>query len=571
MNRGVWNDVDYLHNELSNWGPKTHIERIRILSLLLRFGDFYGNEQELLIIILNKALDHWRKNNYESVNWWHNSIGSCTILGESIILVKDYMSDDNLNYFTKYIDKGDDGMSGANQVDYAWFHLLHGISIENDSIINRWRNAAFDELKITPHEGIQVDNSFLSSDIRYIGGYAEVYLMGIIKIASVLKNTKYQISSPKLSILRQYFLETYIHACRSYYFDWNGSGRQISRKYYINRKKFLDYMLTQLPLIDIEHREEYDNARTYIENKSNTKFCKYYYRSEYLLACNDRFSISVGGTSSRIKKPECGNGENLKGSLLSLGSTSYRIIGDEYYNIFNCWNWVRIPGVSATTELPPFKKDWGEYGNTLFSGGVSNGQKGMYSFILDEYGLKGLKSYYLTDYGLICLGNSLESNGEITTTLDQCRYRGTHLLFNNESRVLSKVLHNNIWYVVLSDNHLNVEVKEKDIPWSEINIAEIEETNPYDYIDSNNKTLLTLSIADNDTHDYAYAVIPTPPHTHNYKNFSKLTIFYNGFLFYAMIKISPQSLMGTIYMPLSGMPIVFLIKTLILQLINHVL
>lgn len=86
-------------------------------------------------------------------------------------------------------------------------------------------------------------------------------------------------------------------------------------------------------------------------------FTKIFYCSDYAIHNSDRFSITVAGTSKRIKKPEKGNGENLLGTLLSCGATSIRVSGDEYFNIFPCWDWTLIPGVTSSYILPTLK-DW---------------------------------------------------------------------------------------------------------------------------------------------------------------------------------------------------------------------
>lgn len=98
-------------------------------------------------------------------------------------------------------------------------------------------------------------------------------------------------------------------------------------------------MLSEL---DVQNELNYQELAREIESVSNVKdeYNRLFWRSDYMVQNNPSYQASVRGASVRTYKAETGgNGENLKGTLLSAGSFSIRVSGDEYFNIFPCWDW----------------------------------------------------------------------------------------------------------------------------------------------------------------------------------------------------------------------------------------
>lgn len=164
-----------------------------------------------------------------------------------------------------------------------------------------------------------------------------------------------------------------------------------------------------------------------------------------------------------------------------------------------------IPGVTSTLKVPHFENDWGVYGKSDFSGGVSfpNGKVGIYAFKLNDYALKGQKGYYCIPDGLICLGNSLGSTtGEkLHTTVNQTLQRGEVVVKENEGKV-REIIHNNIWYFLLSKGEFNYSTCPHEGSWHDISVEQVDE--------EVQKTIFTLSIQHTTDNSYGYAVIPNP-------------------------------------------------------------
>lgn len=507
QNDGSWDDIKYDDQfGMAYWEPIAHLERIEQLSVAYFLSQLYHNDYTIEIV--NKALDYWRNNEFVSKNWWFNTIGACSIIGEVLILLDGHITDENWNYYVNYINKlQPEEDEGANRVDIARYHFYRGVCLGNDSIISKCTRLCFESLAYKQHTGIQVDGSSLMYDMRYIGGYGEDMFSGIIRLGLYVLNTDFALQKSEVKFLSDYFLNTYFNALRGGIIDYAALGRAIVRPNYLKRIALLPLLNGMLKL-DNTNQDEYSRVIAELfevnKNPTNSNFSHFFWKAEYLLQCNERYNISVGGTSKRVKKPEKGNGENLLGTLLSLGTTTFRVNGDEYFNIFPCWNWSKIPGVTSTNVVPEFEEDWGVYGGTNLSGGVSDGIESSYAFLLDDYGLRGRKGYYTTKDGLICMGNSLESMNRtaLHTTVEQCLYRGNYEIFRNKEGKACKVLHNNIWYILFAGEEFNVVVEEVSGNWKSIKENESDEIVV--------KSVFSILMNHSQINSYAYMVLPNP-------------------------------------------------------------
>ena len=410
-------------------------------------------------------------------------------------------------YYVEYINKLQlEDYAGANRIDIARYHFYRGVCLSNDSIISKCVRMTFGDLTYKQHTGIQVDGSSLMEDIRNIGGYGEEALSGIVRMGLYVQKTKYQLSNDLRDFLSNYFLNTYLNTLRGGYIDYAALGRAITRPDYLKRTAIIS-VLKGMAELDDANSDRYLQVIEDLKDadiSSNGAYSHFFWKAEYMIHCNERYNISVGGTSNRLKKPERGNGENLLGTLLSLGTTTFRIIGNEYFNIFPCWNWSKIPGVTSADIVPDFEENWGVYGGTSFSGGASDGINSCYAFILNDSGLKGKKGYYGINGGLICLGNSLESTSGLNlhTTIEQCRYKGAHEIFKDDNGCIVKIWHNNICYMPLDNNEITITAEQVNGNWKLIKDNASDEN----VIENIFSIILNHSLQDK----YAYLVVPNP-------------------------------------------------------------
>lgn len=294
---GTWEDIDYSGsiNDMALWDPYSHLARTELLSLSYHLLSGYQNER--VVSAVNLALDNYRENNYVSSNWWYNSIGVCRMIGCILILMDGAITDENWTYFVAYLNKlTPEGNLGANKVDIATYHFYRGLCLGNDSIIKKCTDCIYDELKYMEHDGFQVDGSYLHNNIRYISGYGETVLEGIIKMASYTRDTNYAIQGESLKILSDFLIGTYFNVMRGNVMDYIATGRQISRPNYLKKDYYIP-LFKLMKKIDTCRDKEYEVAINRLENNisQNETYTKFYWKAEYLVHCTDRFNISVGG------------------------------------------------------------------------------------------------------------------------------------------------------------------------------------------------------------------------------------------------------------------------------------
>lgn len=96
-----------------------------------------SDDKEKIINIINESLNHWRIQQYISKNWWFNSIAVCTTIGETLVLLDQYITDENWSFFIKYLDKlSPHDFLGANKIDIATYHFFRGLCLGSDSVIS---------------------------------------------------------------------------------------------------------------------------------------------------------------------------------------------------------------------------------------------------------------------------------------------------------------------------------------------------------------------------------------------------------------------------------------------------
>ena len=511
-NEGSWSDLLYDSSEgLSVWPALTHLERVWKIALSYSSNESPHYKDKNSLEKINVALNYWLGGDFTHANWWFNTIGKCKYLGEIALFLNDDIYSSHREVITEQLNVLlPSNYVGANRIDIANYHFYRGVLMCSDSIIASNVKLIFNELKNSvPGTGLCVDGSFLSNYIRYMTGYGSDFFSGLVLFARYLQSTSYSLDYITLSIITDYICDIYLNTIRGEYLDWNTCGRGLSRPGYLKQYSIVN-VLQDLSILDPYKEVVYKSAIKRISGERDSHYyiknsTRMLYKSDYLFYSTKEISFSVGGTSQRISRPELGNDENLLGSLLSCGSTSIRVKGDEYYNIF--------PVVTATADSPPFEKEWGQPGKTKFSGGVYNHDYSVYSLIYNDYGVSGNKGYFCFDDFIVCLGSNCTSDqGKLYTTINQCTLKGsvTYNLGKNkyslfdESTVsingISSVCHNELCYEILEDNNsIFVSNKSQEGSWSLINKS---------YSSDLIKLPVFKLVIEHVSDSYAYAIYP---------------------------------------------------------------
>lgn len=440
---GAWSDIDYSDTSLE-FNPEQHIDRLKQLAqaYVLEGCDYFG-KPEVSKAVAN-GLQYWITLAPKCTNWWNNQISVPQTIGEILILMRygaePVPAELESSIFDYLIETAGDPaeQTGANKTDVALHWLYRGLLQEDPEVVDAAVYHTFIPLSyVEPREeGIQYDNGYFQHGPQtYIGGYAPVMISGVLRVANYTKDTDYQINANQMAPFRSFITQTYAPSFRDHVQFFNLVGRSVSRPGSLKNNGIVSGVLEPLKAIDPDHASEYDECISYSDNNYSgvkERFTNYYI-GDWALYFGRKYSTSVRLTSTRTRKIEHGNNENLRCFFMSEGSMDLAVKGGEYFNIFPAWNWSFVPGVTCPDmgNDVPLPGGWGEPGEGNFSGGLSAGKDGFCGFkmLITKYDvdLSGNKSYFFMDDAIVCLGSGINSKMAkgIHTTLDQSLFDGS--------------------------------------------------------------------------------------------------------------------------------------------------
>ncbi|WP_430972034.1 polysaccharide lyase family 8 super-sandwich domain-containing protein [Sunxiuqinia rutila] len=430
---GSWNDINYSDTSSSIWRPYDHLARVLNLSkgYTLSTSSYYRNAP-LYTAIIN-ALEYWNTNDFQSSNWWWNQIANPKIIGEILLLLKigqtAIPADLETNLISQMNRGNPEALTGANKLDVAIHFLYRACIVQDETLLQYALNQAFEPIQLTTEEGIQYDYSYQQHGSQLmIASYGSVFLDGEFKIASYVRETAYSLPDHQLEILSTYYKDTYLKAIRGAYMDFSADGRGISGKNALLKNKE-HARLETAKLIAPAYNSEWDAAIARTTGSVSSKYMimpnhKHFYSSDYTRHQRSGYNLNIRTVSSRTKRTESGNDQNLKGKFLPDGATTIQRRGGEYYNIMPIWEWDKIPGTTSGdfTQIPAITVLWGEPGSTEFVGGVNDSLYGATTYDMSYYNTKAKKSWFFFDKEVVCLGAGVNStlSENITTTINQC-------------------------------------------------------------------------------------------------------------------------------------------------------
>ena len=435
---GKWADLDYACYGRTNWEPIRHLQRVyqQVLSYVNPESIYYANDT--LYTVIRDALGYWLECRPKCHNWWYNQIAVPQCLGNMLVLMecgKKRLSGELRDGLFRLMAWPDPRRwTGANKQDIALHHVQRGCLLENDSIVKAAVDELFYPLRFTNQEGLQVDYSYHQHGNQlYIGGYGAVFVECVLKAAEWFRDTPYALKDEQLEMFSRFFRDTYLNIFRGPYQDFSVLGRGISREG-ATLSRGMAGVLERMKEIDRKHADDYEKAKVRfngVADSCRSDCSRVFWRSDYALHNRKAFDFSVRTSSVRTCKIESGNGENLKGALLSDGAVCLRVTGEEYYDIFPVWDWNRIPGVTALDSNAGLQAaDWGRRGKAVFSGGVSDGTYSAMGYRMDDFGVKAQKAWFMFDDEVVCLGTGIygQGSGRVCTTVEQCRNEGENVI-----------------------------------------------------------------------------------------------------------------------------------------------
>ena len=424
---------------MTNWTPIQHIERLSdfVYAYTNEKNKYYQNEDLYQKIV--KGLEYWYDVDSESDNWWHNQISEPQKLGVLLIQMRIGKKQIPQELETKILKRiqetgGDPAKwTGANRTDIALHWIYRSCLTQNEADLKTAIDNVFNPVVYTTEEGFQHDNSYFQhGEQLYIGGYGDEILKGVTQVASYALGTQYQLDKEKVELLSKFMRETYYRTVRGQNMSFDVVGRSVSRPGLLNKRNTITYAQRMID-IDPAHADEYKAIiarlnRTQPADYQVTASHTHYFRGDYSLHVRPQYNFDVRLASTRTKKCEYGNKENLKTYFMSDGCTNIVQTGDEYFNIFPVWNWRHIPGTTApqVEKMPMDPKAWGVLGTSTYAGGVSDSIYGATAYAYmdtnPEVNTGAKKSWYFFDNEVVCLGAGIQSTSTypVHTTVNQC-------------------------------------------------------------------------------------------------------------------------------------------------------
>jgi chondroitin AC lyase len=526
---GSWSDIDYKENSITLWKPATHLERLQLFAVAVtKPGSIYFENKALQSSII-AGLRYWYQQDPKSKNWWHNEIATPQGLGEIMLLSQNFLPTSLQDSLVDRMKRGNPyEKTGANKLDEAIHYLYRACITQNALLMDSAVQQAFQPISFTTEEGLQYDYSYMQHGPQLqISSYGLVFLSGEYKVASWVSGTSYALSGEKKKMLNTYFTQTFLKTIRGRYSDFNVEGRGISRPDILDKKGIAGSKKAQ-SLIDLAKEVNPAEAATissaalrlteaegpgYAVSATHTQFWK----GDYTIHLRKKYSFNFRTVSTRTKRTETGNKEDLLGKFLADGSTNIQRSGSEYYNIMPIWEWDKIPGVTSRDfkEDQPMTVEWGEMGSTNFTGGVSDGIYGCAVYDMDYNQVQENKSWFFFDDEVVCLASGINSNApeNITTTLNQCWLKtdvkvsvnGKIKDVKQEENIANPnwVWQDSIGYVFLQPANVNISAGTQSGNWAAINASRSKEEISGNVF----KLWINHGVRPNDA-GYAYMVVP---------------------------------------------------------------
>ena len=543
---GSFSDIDYDDTQMTNWTPIQHIERLSdfVYAYTNEKNKYYQNEDLYQKIV--KGLEYWYDVDSESDNWWHNQISEPQKLGVLLIQMRIGKKQIPQELETKILKRiqetgGDPAKwTGANRTDIALHWIYRSCLTQNEADLKTAIDNVFNPVVYTTEEGFQHDNSYFQhGEQLYIGGYGDEILKGVTQVASYALGTQYQLDKEKVELLSKFMRETYYRAVRGQNMSFDVVGRSVSRPGLLNKRTTATYAKRMID-IDPTHADEYKAIIARLNRKQPADYQvttshTHYFRGDYSLHVRPQYNFDVRLASTRTKKCEYGNKENLKTYFMSDGCTNITQTGDEYFNIFPVWNWCHIPGTTAPQleKVPMDPKAWGVLGTSTYAGGVSDSIYGATAYAYmdtnPEVNTGAKKSWYFFDNEVVCLGAGIQSTSTypVHTTVNQCFLKGGILVdkgdkeetLANGSHTLQApqwVLHDKIGYFFPQKEEVFLTAQTQSGRWYDINTSKSKKEEKMDVF-----TLgINHGVGPKDG-SYAYIVVPGKTSAQEMKAYQK--------------------------------------------------
>lgn len=407
---GSWVGIDYGSKSRGSWSPRNHLVRVEgIARGYACQNSAYYHKPEALNAVL-KGLNYWFDRDPQSPNWWHQSIGTPTLLCNTLLMLNDALPPAVLKRAKLILDRSRPGMTGQNKVWLAGIELQKGLLFDQPELVADGQKEIAGELCIAAPgaEGIQSDWSYHQHGPQLqFGNYGLGYFSDMTMWSYILAGTRYAFTPEQTEILTEYFQNGLRWVLFNGQMDFSACGRQNSRVMpwgkYSSVVRIADLL-----------RQSLDSKAKPLKADDFRFFgCRYFYDSDFLVQRASDCYFSVKMSSKRTIGSETVNSENLMGRMTGHGAVILLSNGNEMADIGALWDWRKIPGTTALQDISPLVCQSPGFSNhSEWVGGISDGEIGFCAMDFNNGDVAAKKSYFLFGRAMVCMGSQITSTRE---------------------------------------------------------------------------------------------------------------------------------------------------------------
>lgn len=467
--RFLWSDAsDY---EVSSNLTKTYRKLETIAKQVThQYSRFYQDERAARTI--KNAMEWLHLNVYNSSkdivgNWWDYEIGTPRAINNTLSLMHEYFTQEEIVRYTDVIDKfvPDPTMFryttdpfkaiGGNLIDMGRVKIIESLLRNDDTMLGVAVMSLAEAFEnVTQGEGFYEDGSYIAhTNVAYTGAYGSVFIDGISQLIPIVQSSSHSIPEEKLNILYQWIERAFLPIIYKGELMDMTRGRALSREKQEAHVAAVEVMRGILRIADVAHADKkmalqravktiveqdtyydvFDNLVSYrdiylmqqLKDDSSIKvldsqsFLQIFHNMDKVVFRNESkdFGFAISMHSNRTLNYEYMNGENARGWHLSDGMV-YLYNGDLSHYSEHYWPTVNASLLAGTTVVPK-RRIAGEGQSTMqssFVGGAKLSEE-LGTIAMDFYNwdasLHIQKAWFILGDKIVFLGSNLENNSGI--------------------------------------------------------------------------------------------------------------------------------------------------------------
>lgn len=459
---GSWPAIDYTDQNKVVWKTNYHLVVLQQMASAYCTPAHPLHGDAKLKQGFLAGYDYWVKNDFQHpANWWWNVVATPGAFYRILLLMQKDLSPEQIAAGIKICQRAGtgEGRNGQNLIWTAQVGIALGCLRQDAEAVRQAFQIMSNEVSVATTEGkIQADWSFcqhayvkdgVTYPQLYSGGYGKEFARQCAYFCRLAGGTRFAWPAEKVQVLTHYVLDGQQWMTRGRIFDYSACGREIARPH-LNAADLAE-ACDDLAALNPERRKELEAFAARLRGQAPPEVGarignRYFWRTEFMAHQRPKYYTSVKLASERTVGTETMNGENTRGAHLFDGVTYLFREGEEYYDIFPVWDWLRVPGITWSQAQPfwPYMPR----GLSSWAGGVSDGLYGMASLDLLKDAdwksdhaelrtkLRAHKSWFYFDDEFVCLGAGITCPLEkvpVLTSVNQCRFNAKEFALSTET------------------------------------------------------------------------------------------------------------------------------------------